>query len=100
MRTDPIMNTEKMNQWLHFAGNIAILLGLIFVGFQLYQDRQLKSAELIDQVYQNDFQHRMVLLGESAAGAISKAAMSPNELKAAVSPGCEIRSLKCRYLVT
>lgn len=41
------MNSNRVTYWLQIGGNLALLVGLVFVGVQLYQDRQLKRAELV-----------------------------------------------------
>ena len=41
------MDSGKLNDWLQVGGLFAVLGGLIFVGLQLMQDRQIASTEVI-----------------------------------------------------
>ena len=45
------MESSKLGFWLQICGNIGILLGLVFVGVQLYQDRQLDIYAALIGIY-------------------------------------------------
>ena len=67
----------KLNDWLQTIGNIGILLGLFFVGYQLYQDRELKKAELAFLGMDSNIQLSLALAGEDPFRAIVKLAVNP-----------------------
>ena len=41
------MDSDKINDWLQIGGQFAVLGGLIFVGLQLNQDRQIANIEVV-----------------------------------------------------
>jgi hypothetical protein len=41
------MNSGKINDWLQIGGQFAVLAGLIFVGLQLSQDRQIAKIQVV-----------------------------------------------------
>ena len=42
-----MMDSGKVNDWLQVGGIFGVLGGLIFVGLQLMQDRQIAATELV-----------------------------------------------------
>ena len=42
-----MINSEKLNNWLQIGGMFGVIAGLIFVGLQLTQDRQIAATEII-----------------------------------------------------
>ena len=57
------MNTEKLNDWMQVAGLFALVASLVFVGFQLRQDREIARVEV--------YQARASTAAESLAAAAS-----------------------------
>ena len=76
------MKESRMASWLQMAGNLAILLGLLFVGLQMHQDRQLKRAELAWAGYESAINAKLALLGENPQEAVVRAAYQPDDLSA------------------
>ena len=74
------MDSTRTAGWLQILGNIAIVLGLLFVGLQLYQDRQLKQADFIWSLRSSWIQTELTTLGEEPYKAIVKAAVDPKSL--------------------
>ena len=66
------MESSKLGFWLQVGGNIGILLGLVFVGVQLYQDRQLKRAEFIHANFIDAAETQRWIGGESPTEALVK----------------------------
>ncbi len=66
------MKSTALSYWLQVGANIGLLLGLVFVGLQLYQDRQLKTAELIAGSLQEHHDRNVALMGDDPASALSK----------------------------
>jgi hypothetical protein len=66
------MNKETLQHWLQIGANIGLLVGLFFVGMQLYQDRQLKTAELIAGSLQEHHSRNVALMGDDPASTLSK----------------------------
>ena len=66
------MKNNTLPYWLQVGANIGLLLGLVFVGLQLYQDRQLKTAELIAGSLQEHHDRNVALMGDDPASTLSK----------------------------
>jgi len=69
-----------MADWLQILGNIGIVIGLFFVGVQLYQDRQLKEAELTSAYFESRIQANIAAMGENPQASIVKAATNPEAM--------------------
>jgi hypothetical protein len=70
---------DKSN-WANWLGNIGIVFGLVFVGFQMQQDRELKSLEFIAQTLTEYHDATIASIGEDPYRAIVKAAYQPSEM--------------------
>jgi hypothetical protein len=66
------MENNALPYWLQVVANIGLLLGLVFVGLQFYQDRQLKTAELIAGSLQQHHDRNISLMGDDPASTLSK----------------------------
>lgn len=66
------MENNALPYWLQVGANIGLLLGLVFVGLQFYQDRQLKTAELIAGSLQQHHDRNISLMGDDPASTLSK----------------------------
>ena len=55
----------KTGQWIQHIGNLALVLGLLFVGFQLHQDRELKKAELVFTAHTQTSEIYVQYMGEN-----------------------------------
>ena len=68
---------------LQIASNIAVFCGLIVVGFQMSQDRQLSQAQLISDGRISLVEREMALFGENPAPTIVKSIFEPENLSEA-----------------
>ena len=66
------MKKDALPYWLQIGANVGLLIGLVFVGLQLYQDRQLKTAELIAGSLQEHHARNLALMGDDPASTLSK----------------------------
>ena len=71
---------KSRSNWLGALANIGVILGLFFVGVQIYQDRKLKEAEILSQYFSDRGQQIIASMGENPQEAIIKAAYAPSEL--------------------
>ena len=71
---------ERFVSWFQIVSNFAVLLGLLLVGFQLYQDREFKRIELLDQGWLMRIERSRDLMGESMGETMAKAALEPESL--------------------
>ena len=68
--------------WLSLTGNIAIVGSLLFVGYQIQQDRELASAQLQIQTWLSISSWQTAMMGENPSRALSKALTDPESLSA------------------
>ena len=76
------METRRLADWLQILGNVGIVIGLIFVGFQLYQDRQLKLADLAAGYFDSRILANSAAMGDEPFKSIVKAAVSHETMTA------------------
>ena len=74
------MESSKLGYWLQVGANLGILLGLIFVGLQIQQDRELKQVEMLSRTWTDLFEREIAAMGDEPYRAIVKAASNPEEL--------------------
>ena len=74
------MTPKTLADWLQVLGNLGLVLGLIFVGIQLYQDRQLKLAELRAAHFEARIMANSAAMGDAAYKSIVKAATDPESM--------------------
>lgn len=65
---------------LQIVSNIAVFCGLIVVGFQMSQDRQLSQAQLISDGRISRVQKELSLVGENPTPIIAKSIIEPENL--------------------
>ena len=58
--------------WLQIVSNLGVVAGLVFLGFQILQDREMKRADMIAATFQDDNTRLIALLGENSGATISK----------------------------
>lgn len=77
------MEGQRLLNWLQFAGTVGILGGLILVGIQISQSRELLRLQM-EQEWSAGFQRLSEnMLGESPADIIAKATDDPESLSTA-----------------
>jgi hypothetical protein len=65
---------------LQIASNVAVFSGLIIVGFQMSQDRQLSQAQLISDGRISRVERELAMLGENPTPVVSKSILEPENL--------------------
>ena len=58
--------------WLQILSNVGVILGLLFLAYQIIQDRNLKRAEMIGMHYQDSLARDLAMMGEDPASTLSK----------------------------
>ena len=66
--------------WLQIGSNVAIVIGLLVVIYELNQNHQHVRAQLLLEDYGNGLAHAGHLLGENPAAAIAVARTDPEKL--------------------
>lgn len=65
---------------LEISANIGLIAGLVFVGLQFKQDRDLKSAELVFETYRESLNFFVTNMGESPNETVARAVFEPEAL--------------------
>ena len=71
------MNVERLSSWLQITANVAILGGLVLVGFQLQQNREILRAQMMSAESQSVIDQEMQIIGEQGAAAWVSAMTDP-----------------------
>ncbi len=66
--------------WLSIIGNFAIVLSLLFVGYQVQQDRQIAAAQLHLQTWLSISSWQTSMMGENPSIALSRVLEDPESL--------------------
>jgi hypothetical protein len=66
------MRSQAVSTWLQIGSNVGVILGLVFVGVQIEQDRELMRAELTMSVWSEEAEYYRVVLGENLADVLTK----------------------------
>ena len=74
------MESSKLGYWLQVGANVGLLLGLVFVGLQMQQDRELKRVEMVSRTWTALFEREIAAMGDEPYRAIVKAAVNPDKL--------------------
>ena len=74
------MNTEKLSNWLQIVANVGILGGLVLVGFQLQQNREILKAQMMSAESQSLIDQEMQIIGEQGAAAWVTAINDPTHV--------------------
>ena len=70
----------KPEQWLTIGSNLAVLVGLILVGVQIYQNTEITKAQLANDFYLKDMELALSIMGDTPAESWIKAIYSPDEI--------------------
>jgi len=65
---------------LQVASNVAVFCGLVIVGFQMSQDRQLSQAQLISDGRISRVEREVALMGEDPTPVVAKSIFEPENL--------------------
>ena len=66
--------------WLQILSNVAIIIGLIVVVYELQQSRNIATAQLTSDIYAYLLQQQVAVMGEDASHALAKACDDPTSL--------------------
>ncbi len=73
----------KLGQALQVGANLGILVGLVFVYFQIEQNTDILRTEMLQAESQSAIQFEQVMLGELGAEVWAKSLASPEQLSLA-----------------
>ena len=66
--------------WIQLLTNLAVVIGLVLLIYELNQSRNLTRAQVVDQVYGAAVNRNLALMGESPEQAIAKSVFRPEEI--------------------
>jgi hypothetical protein len=75
-----IVNIDRLSSWLQVAANLGILGGLVLVGFQLQQNREILRAQMMSAESQSVIDQEMQIIGEQGASAWVSAMSDPTNV--------------------
>ena len=74
------MDPNALNQWLSFAANIGVVVGLILVAIQIKQNTRITRAQITNDYYLADMELELAMMGENPAIPWTKSVYTPDEL--------------------
>ena len=74
------MRDSKLGYWLQLFANIGILAGLIVVGFQMQQDRNLAAANLKSDSFRITYELQLAAMGEDPADSVTRLITAPETI--------------------
>ena len=74
------MDPNILNQWLSFAANFGVVVGLILVALQIKQNTQITKAQITNDYYIADMELELAMMGENPAVPWAKSIYEPNEI--------------------
>lgn len=66
--------------WLQILSNVAIVVGLVILIYEVNQSRTIAQSQLIDSWWSKVNDRELAVLGENPGDALVKAALNPDEL--------------------
>jgi hypothetical protein len=73
-------HTARFNNWFQIVSNIAIIVGLGLVVYELNQSKTLAHVQFVNDDFARLTDLQMALIGEDPREAFAKASLNPNEL--------------------
>jgi len=70
----------RFSHWFQIISNVAIIVGLALVIYELNQSKQLALAQLANDFGSSLQERHMTIMGENPQGAIAKADLHPADL--------------------
>ncbi len=74
------MDSDRLNKWLTFGANIAVLIGILFLAIEIRQNSEHLALQLEFQAAQKIFENNRDLQDPNKALIFSKALTQPAEL--------------------
>mgnify|MGYP001815225745 FL=1 len=72
--------TARFSNWFQIISNVAIIIGLGLVVYELNQSRQFVHGQMIDQITSRQTDRMLVMMGENPQATLAKAALHPADL--------------------
>ena len=74
------MDSDRLNRWLALAANIGVLLGVIFVAFELRQNTELAKANTRQEIAHDSFLPALTIASDEGLAAALVKSESGEEL--------------------
>ncbi len=71
---------KRERDWIQLTTNVAVVIGLLLLIYELNQSRDLTRVQVVDAAYNAAVSRNLAVLGESPEKAIAKSVFSPNEI--------------------
>jgi len=71
---------DRLQKWITLTANVAILLGIVLLLFELSQNTKHLRLQLVDQINSRQYQNNRDVMGENPMEAISKSVTEPENM--------------------
>ncbi len=71
---------KRQRDWVQLLTNIAVVIGLLLLIYELNQSRELTRAQMVDGAYDAAIFRNLALIGESPEGAIARSLFHPEDV--------------------
>ena len=73
-------STARFSNWFQIISNVAIIVGLGLVTYELNQSKQLASVQFINDDFDRLTNRQLAIISDDPREALAKAALHPNDL--------------------
>ena len=74
------MDTGKLDRWLGLSGNLAVLIGLILVAYQINHETELRKIQLFSDATTAINEFNLAMLGDNPTQVVAKSIEDPDSL--------------------
>ena len=72
--------TARFSNWFQIISNVAIIVGLALIVYELNQSKQLASVQFINDDFDRLMNRQLAIISDDPREALAKAALNPNDL--------------------
>lgn len=74
------MDTGKIDRWLSLGGNLAVLIGLVLVAYQINQEARLQKIQLFSDATTAINEFNLAMLGDNPTRVVARSIEDPDSL--------------------
>lgn len=74
------VDSRKIDRWLSLGGNVAVLIGLILVAYQINQEAELQKIQLFSDATTAINEFNLAMLGDNPTQVVAKSIEDPGSL--------------------
>jgi len=73
--------TARFSNWFQIISNVAIIVGLALIVYELDQSKKVANGQMIDAAASRSNDLLLAMMGEDPRGALARAALHPGDLE-------------------